>query len=221
MADQASKDAAAQQRIVSHMQKDHHDSIVRYLEHYSKVSAWTAQSGVLTAVDLNGMTLTASGKTHRIPFDPPLKSYSEARERVVSIDQDCLRGLGRSDITINEFIWPTGRYGVEFAVILGIFAAYSQRWWFAPGSIVERSLGVGLAKFSYRIQPWLFGGLLVVHAAELAYFVPARLRKHSVNPRTGLFWLWCAAQAIMGIGCSKRFDALVEKKRVAKGKQQH
>ncbi|KAM0695333.1 hypothetical protein Q7P36_005692 [Cladosporium allicinum] len=180
MADQASKDAAAQARIVNHMQKDHHDSIVRYLEHYHSLSPWTASASRLTAMDLTGMDFIAgsSNKHYRIPFDPPLESYREARERVVAMDKTCVAALNRSDITINEFLWPKGLYAFELAVVAATFVGFSQRWWFASGEIVEAVLGSGFARFGLGIQPWLLGGLFVIHGAELAWRLWNGIRDH-------------------------------------------
>lgn len=175
----------------------------------------------MTAVDLGGMTFTAGNATHRIPFEPPLESYRDARERVVAMDKDCLTALGRSDVTINEYILPTGMYALEFAICAATFVSFSQRWWFEPGQVVESVLGQSFARFAWSIQPWLIVGLFVIHGAELAWFIPARLRKHSVNVRTQEFWLWAVTEFIVGVFCSTRFDALVEKKKAAKAKQQH
>ena len=101
------------------------------------------------------------------------------------------------------------------------FVGFSQRWWFASGEIVEAGLGSRFARFGWGIQPWLLGGLFVIHGAELAWFVPARLRRHSVDVRSGVFWLWVGAMFLGGVFCSSRFDALVARKRVSKEKQQH
>lgn len=98
---QNAADEAAKQRIISHMNKDHHDSvqspslktshwyilideqIVRYLEHYAKLPSWTAYDGAVADISLDSMTMTCGSRTHRIPFDPPMASYRDARERVV------------------------------------------------------------------------------------------------------------------------------------------
>lgn len=175
----------------------------------------------MTGITLDGMTFSASGKTYRVPFEPPLDSYREARERVVAMDKECLAGLGRSDITIDEFIWPTGIYGLEFAIIAATFLGFSQRWWFEPGRVVEQFLGAGFARFAWTIQPWLILGMALVHGAELVYFIPTRLSKHSVSLRSPVWWQWAVAEFVCGIFCTSRFDALVRRKREAKEKQQH
>jgi hypothetical protein len=175
----------------------------------------------MTAVDLTGMTFLAGEKAHWIPFEPPLQSYRDARERVVAMDKECLAGLGRSDVTINEYTQPTGVYAVMLAVCAATFLSFGQRWWFEPGQVVEKILGHSFANFAWTIQPWLIGGMFLIHGGELAWFIPARLKKHSVNVRTKEFWLWSVSMFVAGVFCLGRFDELVEKKRAAKAKQQH
>lgn len=175
----------------------------------------------MTDVDLSGMTFTCGGKTQRIPFDPPLKSYREVRERVVEMDKECVDALGRSDVTINEFVPPTGLYLVIFLVVIATCVAYSQRWWFAQGGIVEHVLGSGFASFSWYLQPWLISGMLLLHSAELAFYIPHHLRKHSMNPRSSVWWLWVGTFFVEGVFASMRFRTLVERKREEKRRQKH
>ena len=175
----------------------------------------------MTGIDLNGMTFTCGKHIHNIAFDPPLKSYAETRERVVQMDKECLQALGRSDITIKEFAPPTGLYAVEFVVIIAFFLSYSQRWWFARGEVVERFLGPSFASFSWNIQPLLFNFCVVLHAAEMFYFMQYRLRKHSVDMASSVWWLWSATTFFEGLFAFYRFSNLVKKKLEAKDKQKH
>lgn len=189
--------------------------------YFHKLSAWQAYDGQMCGVDLAGMTLTCRGNDYRVKFDPPMTSYREARDRMVQLDQEAKFGLKTSDITVTEFLPPTGWYAIPFAIITATFLGYSQRWWFANGEIMERYLGAGFAKFSWTIQPYLIAGMLFIHLAELHYFVRRKLPRHSVNPRQPLFWKWTTTTFIEGQFSFKRFDKLVEKKRVEKTKQKH
>lgn len=121
-----------------------------------------------------------------------MKSYREARERVVAMDHECLEKLGRSDITIQNFVAPTTGllYPIETLVVAATFLSYSQRWWFEPGGSVAGVLGQGFARFSWVIQPWLLLGMIAIHGGEALWFERTRLRVHSVNPRTVVWWLW-------------------------------
>lgn len=176
----------------------------------------------MSSLDLNGMTLSCQGKDYRIPFNPPMSSYRDARERAVRMDKEALEGLGRSDITITEFIPATApRWAIAFWTISFIFVAYSQRWWFAQGQFVEQFLGSGFAKLSWYTQPYVISFMLFMHTWESIYFAYSRLLKHSINPRTSLFWKWWATGWIEGFNVFLRFDQLVKRKREAKAKQQH
>ncbi|CZT22826.1 related to integral membrane protein [Ramularia collo-cygni] len=218
MAEISPEDQAAKSRIVKHMNQDHHDSIIRYLQHFSNLSIWTASSGRLQDMDLTSLTLTCKNKTYRIPFTPPLKSYREARERVVQLDKECRKALGQSDVTVKSYIVPTGYHAIPFLVVLATFIAYSQRGWFAPGQIVERILGSGFANFSWMIQPKLLAGLIVIHGGEMLYFAAVKLKRHSVNMRSSAWWLWTASTFIEGQFAYKRFDAHVK---AIREKQKH
>lgn len=175
----------------------------------------------MSAIDLDGMTLSCGGKTYRTAFEPPMSSYRDARERVVVLDKECLAVLNKSDITVKDYLPPLGLYSLEFAIISATFISYSQRWWFAKGQIVETLLGPGFAKFSWTIQPWLITGLCALHFAEAVHFANTRLRKHSVNIRTPKWWLWFFSAFIEGFFCFRRFDLLVERKHEEKAKQKH
>jgi len=173
----------------------------------------------MSGIDLSGLTLVCRSKTHHIPFHPPMKTYREARERVVALDQTCLAALGRSDVTVRAFLPPTGLYAVEFAVIALTFVAFSQRWWFARGEVVERVLGPGFARFSWTMQPFVISVMLSFHLLEMLYCMRYKLVKHSVNPRTALFWKWAGTTFVEGGFALSRFNGLVRREREAKAKQ--
>ena len=195
--------------------------LVRYVEHFCRVPSFWAHSAEMTDISLNSMTFACHGKSYSITLSPPMTSYRDARERAVQLDREALKGLGRSDITVKEFVPPTGLYALEFTAIALTFLAYSQRSWFAQGAIVDRVLGSGFAKFSWVIQPWLLLGMVAIHSAEMAYLMQYRLVKHSVNPRTFLFWQWAGTTFIEGVFAFRRFDALVAREREEKEKQKH
>jgi hypothetical protein len=190
----------------------------------------------MTDLDINGFALSCQGKTYRIPFEPPMKSLAEARERVVSIDKDCRKALGHSDVTVKTFEWPQGGGAVAAAITLFTFVAFSQRWWFEPKvrnrctrfpcflpsqssqGIVAQNLGASAAARMYSIQPWLFWILLGVHALESVVLAQTKLKKHSVNPRSGVYWAWIISNTIEGFPCGLRFGRLVKK---LEAKQKH
>ena len=193
--------------------------MIRYLEHYCRLPSWKAYDGVMTDINLTSMTFLCGGKTYRVPLDPPMSSFRDARERAVQMDKESLRGLQKSDITVKEYVPPNGLYALEFLIIAATFVAYSQRSWFAKGAIVERLLGQGFARFSWTIQPWLIIALIGLHGSEAIYFSRKYLARHSVNIRTLLWWQWFGSAFIEGRFAYIRFNDHVAKKREEKEKQ--
>ncbi|KAK0266466.1 hypothetical protein LTS09_000419 [Friedmanniomyces endolithicus] len=227
MPDTDDQDTATKSRIITHLNRDHHDSLVRYLEHYTHLSHLRANSAYLTTLDLSSLTLTSGSgpptttRTHHIPLTPPMASYAETRERVVAMDREARLALNRSETTVKEFLPPTGIYAVLFTTITFVFLAYSQRWWFAPGQLVEGWLGPGFARFSFVMQPWVLGVMLFMHTTEMLYFMRYKLIRHSVNPGSRLFWLWTGTTFVEGAGAFWRFNGLVRGKEEARARKGH
>ena len=194
--------------------------VVRCLEHYHKVSNWTAQTAKMTDIDLEGFTIRCGGQIYRIPFDPPMDTLKDARPRLVEIDRLSTWYLRRSPTTVKEYVAPYGLYAVNFLVISAYWIVFSRRSWFEPGRIVEQTVGPQLANLAWSIQPRAFWGLLAVHASEVLYFWRYKLRKHSVSARSARFWLWTFSVLIEGIFAQKRFKELIAKKEAAKKQQQ-
>jgi hypothetical protein len=137
------------------------------------------------------------------------------------MDKTCREALSRSDITVNEFVPPTGLYLLEFLLSAATFIGYSQRWWFAHGQVVERTLGSGFAKFSWTIQPWIISAMLLIHGVELVFFIPRLLIKHNANPWTTTWWLWVVFSFVEGQPSWWRFKRHVSKKQEEKQMQKH
>lgn len=176
----------------------------------------------MTAITLHDMTFIAGGKAYRIPFTPPLQSYREARERVVAMDKESTAALARSDITIKSPPPAQPIFLLQLLIVLATFVGFSQRGWFAdPNGTVANLLGRGFARFCWAIQPWLFWGMVGIHGAELAWFVPKKLRRHSVNPRSGAFWAWCVAEFLGGVFTLGVFDGEVARVRREAEKRKH
>ncbi|KAG8627133.1 hypothetical protein KVT40_004616 [Elsinoe batatas] len=221
MDDQATKDAAAKQRIISHMNADHHDSVVRYLEHYHKQSSWSAYSARITDVTLSDITFQSDAGRFSTPLNPPMTSFREARERLVAMDKECVQALGRSDITIRDFETPYGWYLYLFIIVSATFVAFSRRANFAPNSLAAAIMPDVLRRFNYAIQPYLLFGLFAIHGTEAYVMANGRLKKHNVNMRTKTFWLWVGDAFIEGFGSFHRFDKIVKEKQAAKAQQKH
>lgn len=223
MADPAAQEAAAKQRIVSHMNADHQDSIVRYVEHYCKVSSLAARNARLVDITLGSMSIEAAGKKFSVPLEPPMQSWREARERLVQMDKETLAGLGRSDITVKQYTRPRGAHAVVFTVCALTYVLVSRRANALPGSFIYDhvlSYSPGFASFVAQVQPIVLALMVGIHVVE-ASVMARRLQRHNVAPLSGLWWQWIASCFIEGFGALQRVDALVQQGRREKEKQQH
>ncbi|KAL1305124.1 hypothetical protein AAFC00_002051 [Neodothiora populina] len=221
MSGQAAKDAAAKERIITHMNNDHHDSVVRYLECYHRMPGYKAYTGKISDISLTELTFTCANETFKTPFEPPLTSYREARERVVQMDKDCLVALNRSNITVKKYIPPHGRYAILFAIVTITFAAFSMRSNFSPDGYVATYIHAGFARFCWAVQPLVMYGMLVIHSSEAYHMATGRLRKHSVNMRSKIWWQWLYSTFIEGVGSFDRFDKMIKRECEAQEKQKH
>ncbi|MCJ1366412.1 hypothetical protein MMC16_005540 [Acarospora aff. strigata] len=225
MSDSQTRDAEAQRRIISHMNKDHHDSVVRFLEHYAHVSTYSARNAKLTGITLNKLTIdSGNGSQHVISLDPPLSSWPEARERMVTMDKVALQGLGRSHIAVKEYRWPTGFLALVFVLAAQTLATFWRRANFLPGSLLYDSVLRHVpryAKFCYDIQPYLFYLMLAIHVTEAVWMARTRLVRYNVPQFSILWWKWVSSTFVEGVGAFKRFDQIVKEEVIKKEKAKH
>jgi Protein of unknown function (DUF2470) len=238
----AAADAAAQQRIIKHMNADHHESIVRYLQHYLYVKPKDAQTAELTKVSLTSMTITTdstfgtavrtpvgkgAGKhAHIIPLSPPLKNYGEARLRMVAMDKEALEGLGYTDLKITTYT-PPDRFGIIVSVVVfATLVLFSKQSNMLPGHLIHDKVltRVASAKFIvwlYKVQPQLFWGVLAIHGAEVVILDQTRLKKYRVRENKTVWALWCLTHFLEGVSSFTRFDNLVKQKRTEAAEKNH
>ena len=218
-------DARTKARIVNHMNKDHGASLSRYLEYYSRLPQEATQGATIEDVTFSYMILrTAASTRHLVPLDPPLRDWSEARPRLIKMDQDALEGLGRSDIVLDRYIAPRGFHAVVFVACVLTYAAFVRRAHFEPGSWLHDALLYdypGFARFCRTIQPFLFPAMAAQHLSEAIWFARTRLHKYNVERFTRLWWVWMISIFIEGVGAMIRVDDMAEDRRSAKEKQKH
>lgn len=230
---------AAAARIIAHMNGDHQDSLVRYLEHYHGLSSFSASNAHLVDVSLGhllistnatkkpakGTTQPAGSTSYTIPLDPPMKSWSEARQRFADMDHECQRALGRKDITLKQYLAPQGFQVVVTIVCLVTFATLHRRANLSPDTapqslkpLLERFPRI--AEYLWRIQPRVFRPLVAIHTGEAIYMHFSRLRPLSVPTGSPLWMKWIASTLIGGFGNMQRVDGWVklEEKRKASAK---
>ena len=225
MADPKVKDAAVKQRIITHMNTDHQDSLVRYLEHFCHLSSFSARNAKLEDISFESLTIASSKNTqHVISIEPPMVAWAEARERVVAMDAEAVKGLKRSNIIMKRYKEPSGFMAVVFIAAAISFALFSKRSNFEPGSFLYNHVlryAPGFAKWCYKIQPLLIILMVTIHGGEAVYMVTGRLKKHSV-PRFGmLWWKWMLSTYIEGVGAFVRFDRIIKEEEEKKLKAKH
>lgn len=223
MSEQASNDEKSKARIITHMNNDHHDSVismylsssvfevltdaqqvVRYLEHYHHLPGYQAFKGKISDASLDHIAFECAGQIYKTPLNPPMASFREGRERLVQMDKECREALDRSDITVKDFLPATGIYLASFVLISAVFLAFGLRSNFEEGSVLSALLPRSFARFCWTVQPFVFYGMLAIHSAETWHMSRGRLRKHNVNIRSRVWWLWMATTFIEGVGSYNR-----------------
>ena len=226
MADPASKDAVAKQRIITHMNTDHQDSLVRYLEHYGNLSSYAASNARLEDITFDSMTIsTAKGENHIVAIDPPLSSWSEARPKVVAMDEEARARLKRSDITVKEYTLPNKLWQAVIMTASALtFLAFSKRSNFLPGSLLFDYLlkyTPGFAQFCNTVQPLVIYPMVILHAGEAGHMAKSRLEKHSVPQYSLLWWKWVLSTFVEGFGAFSRLDEMITMQRKKKADAKH
>lgn len=224
MANQSAEAAAAKQRILSHMNSEHRDSLRRYLEHYNRVSSFSARDAKLTDITFSSMTILSSNGQCTVPIDPPLTSWSQARERVVAMDAEATAGLGRSNITVKKYKRPRGVMAVVFVAAACTFVVFAKRSNFEAGSFLYDNVlkyAPGFAKWCYKIQPLVIYPMATIHGWEAYHMQKSRLEKHNVPFMSKLWWKWVLSTFVEGVGAFMRFDRIVEKEKEMTEKAKH
>jgi hypothetical protein len=194
---------AMKKRIVNHMNQDHRRELIHYLRHWNKLSPSDARGSTMVDINLNEMRIaTPGGQEHVVPFEPPMGSYVEARERLIQMDRQARHALG-VELTLAEYATPTP----EVALLAGPVAL----------------LPLGFLAKRYRLlegPSWkdavpLVVAILVGQAMLLDLL---RLQRYDVDRWTGVWWKWIASSIFEGYGTWRRIDKLAREKK-QKGKQ--
>lgn len=225
MADPTAQEAAAKTRIITHMNNDHQDSLVRLLEHMCHLSSFSARNARLTNITYDSLTIqTGNGFgfcSYSIPILPAMTSWADARGKLVALDAAATAGLKRSDITVKKYVKPTGFMAVIFFLVVCTFAAASRSANFEPGSWLYDYVWVyipGFARSRHRMQPLLLFFMFGIHGVEAVWMITSRLRKHTVPTFSRLWCAWVLSCFFEGAGSFVRFDKIVETRRKEKSK---
>ena len=222
-----STEEATKQRIITHMNKDHQDSLIRYLQHYAHLSSFSARNAYLADISFDTLTILSSSNhrtSHAIPIKPPMTSWSDARPRVVAMDGEAVAGLGASDITVKKYKPPQGIWTVIFIGFVLFYLSFYRRANFASGSVPYETLLRHLprfAKFCWTVQPLLFWLVVVLHAGETVWMARVKLEKHTVRVFSRVWWLWILSCLVDGSASLARFGECVREERAKKEGMKH
>lgn len=210
--------------IIKHMNADHQDSLVLFLQAYCGITSSQAKTAKLEDIGLSNLIITAHGTRYSAPIDPPMKDYSEARSRMVAMHKESLKRLGRIDVTITEYRGPRGLQAVIFGLCLFTYASCFQRSNLLPGSFVYEYFGYkfvpNFAHFIYNIQPWFLPLLVGIHVFETVLLAVTQLKPLGVTVLSGLWCKWVASCFVEGFGAFQRIKQIVKEERAKKGKSQ-
>ena len=219
-----SEDVVMKERIITHMNNDHQDSLIRYLEHYCGVSSFSARNAHLEDVTFSSLIVSSNGQSYNVPIEPPMTSWSDVRPRVVAMDAEAVAGLGRSSITVKQYARPYGFMLIVFIASLLTYVNFSRRANFMPGSLLYDSLlryVPQFADFCWRIQPLVIYPMVLLHSCEAISMARSRLVRHSVPIGSRLWLCWVSSAFIEGYGSFIRFDMLVKEEEARKAKVKH
>lgn len=228
MANPAAQEAAAKTRIITHMNNDHQDSLVRLLEHFCQLASFSARNARLTDITYDNLTIqTGNGFgfcSYSIPILPAMTSWADARGKLVALDAVASAGLKRSNITVKTYTKPTGHMAVIWFILAWTFVAISRPANFEPGSWhYDYAWGYipGFARSRHWMQPIIWSFIFVVHGIETVWMIKSRLRKHTVPTFSRLWWTWVLSCVFEGGSSFVRFDKTVEEETKRKEKLKH
>lgn len=221
----AAADTVSKQRIIAHMNKDHQDSLVRYLEHFCHLSSFSARHARLSDITFDHLVIsTYPGSAHIVPIHPSMTSWSEARHRVVAMDAEAVAGLNRSNITVKKYVKPSGPVILFACFTLTVLGVFSRRENFQPGSLVYDGILVyapGFARFCLQVRPLVLFMIISIHSAEALYFHTSKLRKHTVPTFSAPWWKWMVSALVEGFPAFIRFNRIVEEEERRRANAKH
>lgn len=206
-------------RIIQHMNNDHSESILLFLQHFSQVTLQDANGARIDDISLSQMRITTPDKkSYLIPIDPPMKSWAEVRQRMKEMDSIARKALGLSNVRLNTYKPPTPPLHLfMFCLCTSIyFSCFLINWGASsvPGTILsyilQKRFPGGLERSRSLVNKATLS-LLACHTAETWYMDRSRLGKYGIRRGTTLWWCWVSSCMIEGIGSFRRLDAEVKR----------
>ncbi|EPS27921.1 hypothetical protein POX_e06896 [Penicillium oxalicum] len=211
--------------IIKHMNADHADSLQLYLQAYNGITAHEAQGATMQDLTLSNLIITARGTRYSVPIQPPMKDYSEARARLIALNNDSLHRLGRWDVTLTEYRAPRGYQAVIFGLVVFTYVTCWRRSNLLPGAFVYENMGFkfvpDFAHFIYTIWPVFFPVVVGIHVLESVALAVLRLKPLGVAVGSKVWAMWMGSCFIEGFGSFVRIGQIVKEERAKKSGKKH
>ncbi|KIW94280.1 uncharacterized protein Z519_05596 [Cladophialophora bantiana CBS 173.52] len=211
--------SAMKTRILTHMNADHQLSLRLYLQHYSHVPSPGTLSAQMLDITTEHMIISSGFGRHIIQFEPPMKSLMEARERLVTMHELCLKQLDLSDVVVERYVPPDRAWQwmlCGLCVLISTTFPFRESLRLESGSWISKLWSLDgaapwLARLSYTLAPAVLGVMVTVHCGEAMWFIQRRLRRHWVEWGSATWWCWVLDCLLEGGGCLTRFDRVVKR----------
>ncbi|GAA6057532.1 hypothetical protein JCM3770_000571 [Rhodotorula araucariae] len=195
---------AEAQRIMSHMNKEHAESLGHYLAHFARLAPSLAYvDPEITAFATPAMKIAygpaGARREYTHEFDPPMHA-GEARKRLEEMHQEAKVQLGISDATIDSI-------PLSISALVSIVACSALSYFlltvrpsalaaFLPWQARAFAPLVALLGFAptadsagRAIKAFWVGGLAIAHVAEAYACLPQYFTQYNVK-RASLRWTW-------------------------------
>ena len=212
-------------RVTTHMTTDHADSLTLFLKHYCKVPISlrpTPPIGTLKLDDiaLDHIIISHPNGRNIVQITPPMNHLGEARERLVSMHNDCLKALDLASFKVEKFVLPNKLWQwithLLCALCFTFFSIYpSEAFLPESNTLPSKIWSIGglvpvLADVASHVKNQVLVGMLIIHVSEAAYMSRMHLRKYWVPRFSAVWWVWVAVVFNGGAAGMYRFQDMVE-----------
>jgi len=215
MANSTSGDAAKKDRIMQHLNDGHKPELSRFLQHFCSIPFSEAAAPVLIDISFTSMAIaTGPGNVHDCPINPPMATWADARTRCVEMDAEARKGLGLSDIFVNEYVPPSiGDVAVLEAILL-LYASCILQGYVTEGNwvgeLIMKWFPGGLSAWKLSVNIFAIP-IFLVHILE-AYMMAKKVERHGVLRYTDVWSKWVWGTFAEGFRSNMRLNALIAHK---------
>ncbi|KAK9471926.1 uncharacterized protein V1510DRAFT_179710 [Dipodascopsis tothii] len=222
-AKEAPTEDAIKQRIIAHMNKDHALSLGDYLEFYKGI---IPSRGVrMIDITLEKVTIGYQNIHNKgiddceasIDFQPPMKSFAEAREVLVGMALQASEGLGYATAKpVDKYVAPRGAsLSIVAVMLVGIYFVYWEPSYLDSPTNWLRQFKAGGHDVVVVGLKTVFYIVAVYHAVEawIVYFWTGMYRVPTKKRA-----LWTVTAFLEGFPAMGRFRALMEEHNEATGR---